>query len=115
MAPILSQWSSTTSDMLGTTPNSDMNFLIQTSSFATSLAAIYSASVVESVGEFRSVPDHSSALKLNRIQKIACYRFILKLWEEENESDNLFALEYAWSMLAMVVMTILVFHPFVSI
>ncbi|KAL4339884.1 hypothetical protein GQ457_08G026640 [Hibiscus cannabinus] len=35
------------SDMLGTTPNSDMNFFIQTASFAASLAAIYPASVVE--------------------------------------------------------------------
>ncbi|KAK8690667.1 hypothetical protein V6N13_074198 [Hibiscus sabdariffa] len=35
-------------DMLGITPNSVMNFLIQTASLAASLVAIYSASVVES-------------------------------------------------------------------
>ncbi|KAK8556311.1 hypothetical protein V6N12_002719 [Hibiscus sabdariffa] len=36
------------SDMLGTTPSSVTNFLIQTASFAASLAAMYLASVVES-------------------------------------------------------------------
>ncbi|EFH51116.1 predicted protein, partial [Arabidopsis lyrata subsp. lyrata] len=35
-------------EILGTTPSSVMNFLIQTASLAASEAAIYSASVVES-------------------------------------------------------------------
>ncbi|KAK8495707.1 hypothetical protein V6N12_011657 [Hibiscus sabdariffa] len=48
MDPLLSQRSSIASGMLGTSSNFDMNFLIQTTSFAASLAAIYSASVVES-------------------------------------------------------------------
>ena len=49
MAPLLSQYKSTESDILGTIPNLVMNFLIQTASLAASEAAIYSASVVESV------------------------------------------------------------------
>ena len=48
MAPLLSQYKPTGSDILGTTPNPVMNFLIQTAYFATSKAAMYSASVVES-------------------------------------------------------------------
>src|SRR6266542_1070967 len=48
MAPLLSQQRFTGHPALGTTPSSIMNFLIQTTSFAASEAAIYSASVVES-------------------------------------------------------------------
>ena len=48
MAPLLSQYKSTGSDILGIIPNSVMNFLIQTASLAASEAAMYSASVVES-------------------------------------------------------------------
>ena len=48
MAPLLSQYKPTRSDILGITPNLVMNFLIQIASLAASEAAIYSASVVES-------------------------------------------------------------------
>ena len=48
MAPLLSQYKSTGSDILGTIPNPVMNFLIQIASLAASEVAMYSASVVES-------------------------------------------------------------------
>ena len=48
IAPLLSQYKATGNAMVGTTPRSEMNFLIQTASLAASDAAIYSASVVES-------------------------------------------------------------------
>ena len=48
MAPLLSQYKSTGSDILGTIPNPVINFLIQTASLASSGAAMYSASVIES-------------------------------------------------------------------
>ncbi|VFQ65914.1 unnamed protein product [Cuscuta campestris] len=44
MAPVLSQNYGIGSLMLGTTPSSEMNFFIQTPSFAASAAAMYSAS-----------------------------------------------------------------------
>ena len=47
IALLLSQKRFTGFIMLGTTPSSKMNFLIQTASLAASDAAIYSASVVE--------------------------------------------------------------------
>ena len=49
MAPFLSQYKSTGSDILGIIPNLVMNFLIQIASLVTSEAAMYSASIVESV------------------------------------------------------------------
>ena len=45
MAPLLSQYKSTGSDILGTIPNPVMNFLIQTASLAVSKAAIISVDV----------------------------------------------------------------------
>ena len=49
MAPLLSQYKSTGFDILGIIPNPVMNFLIQKASLAASEAAMYSASIVESV------------------------------------------------------------------
>ena len=48
MAPLLSQYKRIESIMLGTTPSSKMNFLIQSASLAGSEAAMYSDSIVES-------------------------------------------------------------------
>lgn len=48
MAPLLSQKRPTGLDALGTTPNSETKFLIQTTSFAASEAAIYFSFRVES-------------------------------------------------------------------
>ena len=52
MAPLLSQYKSTGSDILGIIPNPVMNFLIQTASLAASEVAMYSASIVESATLF---------------------------------------------------------------
>ena len=49
IAPLLSQYNKMGSAMVGTTSSLVMNFLIQTASLAAFEAAIYSASVVESV------------------------------------------------------------------
>ena len=49
IAPLLSQYKFTGSNILGTTPSPAMNFLIQTASLAASEAAIYSASIVDSL------------------------------------------------------------------
>ena len=48
MASLLSHYRAMGSALLGTTPSPEMNFLIQTASFAASEAAMYLASVVES-------------------------------------------------------------------
>ena len=48
IALLLSHNNGTDSSIEGTTPSSNMNFFIQTASWTTSLAAIYSALVVES-------------------------------------------------------------------
>ncbi|KAL4379237.1 hypothetical protein GQ457_02G024220 [Hibiscus cannabinus] len=58
-----------TIELLGTTSNFDMNFLIQTTSSAASLAAIYSASVVESATMYQRarprVDDNLNNIKIN--------------------------------------------------
>ena len=48
MDPLLSQYRGIGSTMVGTNPNSEVNFLIQTTSLAASEAAMYFASIVES-------------------------------------------------------------------
>ena len=48
MAPLLSQYRGAGLTMLGTTPSSVINFLIQTASLAASKVVMYSALVVES-------------------------------------------------------------------
>jgi hypothetical protein len=53
MDSLLSQYKFIGLDRLGTTPNLETKFLIQTTSFAASEAAMYSASVVEFATVFR--------------------------------------------------------------
>ena len=68
IAPFLSHNNGIGSEIVGITPRSVMNFFNHTTSLAASLAAIYSASVVESavVGCLELFQDTAPPFKVNR-------------------------------------------------